>query len=88
MKNRFAMMFGISGALQGAFWALYQPQLLARGFTVPDLASLMAIEAGIGVLLDIPTGMAADKVPPPQYSRARYVMRCSEYTANNLTIFS
>lgn len=62
MINRFfPIIFGLQGAILGAYFAIWQPKILARGFGINDLALLMAFETLFATFIDLPTGSWADR---------------------------
>jgi len=54
--------FGLLGFLMGGYYALWQPQILDRGFSVADLGILLAIRTAVSLTVDLPTGILADKI--------------------------
>lgn len=57
----FSILYSLLGFLLGGYYALWQPEILERGFEVTDLAFLLAIRTMISVLLDIPSSFLADR---------------------------
>jgi MFS family permease len=60
--KKFNLLFVLIGAIFGAYFSLWQPQILGRGFTVSDLAALMTVLTVTTVLVDIPSGYFSDRL--------------------------
>ncbi len=62
MTNRFAFLHGIFGLILGGFYALWQNELISKGFGVSNIATIIAIQTIILIIIDIPSGIFADKL--------------------------
>lgn len=60
--RKFNFLFVLLGVIFGAYFSLWQPQLLERGFQISDLAFLLTIQTVLAVLVDIPSGYISDKL--------------------------
>lgn len=61
MIRAFIPIYALRGLLFGGYYALWQNELLADGFTVSGIASIVAIQTLLATLVDIPSGVIADR---------------------------
>jgi MFS family permease len=73
MKS-FAWIYGINGLLLGGYYAIWQPQLLERGFTVELLGWLLAADLILSTLFDLPTGILADRIGHKRVATAGFFL--------------
>lgn len=57
-----AFLFTAIGFLLSGYYATWQVALLERGFSLAELASLLAVANFISISVDVPTGMIADRI--------------------------
>ncbi len=59
--HRFLAFLALDGALHGTFLALWQPEILKRGFGLDVLAFYLTFETVFSLVTDIPTGALSDQ---------------------------
>lgn len=61
MKYLIERIYILLGVLLGSYYALWIPGLLARGMNLSQLSLIISLRVGIGLLLEVPTGILADR---------------------------
>lgn len=56
------ILFILLGFLLSGFYATWQMQLLQRGFSVQNIATLIGVSTMISLLIDVPAGVWADRI--------------------------
>lgn len=60
--NLMFLFYCLYGTFLGGYLSLWQPSILARGFSVANLATLIALKTFIDIAASVPTGILADKI--------------------------
>ncbi len=59
---KFSLLYLFYGALVGSYYAIWQNEFISIGFGVETLAGIMAIQTLISTIIEIPSGVIADRI--------------------------
>jgi MFS family permease len=77
--KKMVWLFGALGFLLAGYYATWQVNLLTRGFEIQHIATLIAISTGLSLVIDVPTGVLADRIGHKKTVLAGILVYCAGF---------